>query len=708
MSLSAYPLIRDWLTVADGRIVLKSGKVDIGQRISTALARIVAGELCLSPGEIGVAPVRTGFSPDEGITSGSNSVEQSGAALGAAAATLRRHVAAAAAQRLGADPAGLDLRDGLILDRASNRSLKLAELAAGLDPALPVDPDAEPLPAARRIPLAKTPPRGLAEMVRGAFVYVHDLQRPGMLHARTVRPPHAGARLRGVDPDALAAIEAQGFRLVRDGSFLAVAGAREYPAIRAARRLAGACDWDMGDGLPEADIFQCLKRAPRTSLPVVDGKPRDGAIAAPVDAPTHAARYRRPYQMHGALAPSAALAELREGRLTVHTHSQGIYPLRQSIADSLGVSADRIELIHVPGSGCYGHNGADDAAFEAALIACALPGEPVLLKWSREDEHAWEPYAPAMQVEVAARLAPDGQVEAWSQEACSGTHGGRPRPGPNRAGPARLAANRLRADPVPAFVPEPNMGVHAGIHRNLDPIYAFADRRLVKHLVHGLPLRTSAMRCLGGAANVFAIESFMDELASKAGRDPLAFRRAHLADPRALAVLEAMAERAGRAAGPPEGAGRGIAYAQYKNAMARAAVCVDLRVTDAAEIRLDRVVLAADAGRIVDPDGLTAQLEGGFLQAASWTLHEAVTYDRDGIRSTDWETYPVLRFDNVPDIEVVLLDHPGSKSLGAGEAACGPSVAAIANAVADATGLRLRRLPFTPGAIRAAAAGPSV
>ena len=365
---------------------------------------------------------------------------------------------------------------------------------------------------------------------------------------------------------------------------------------------------------------------------------------------------------------------------------------------------DRIEITHAAGSGCYGHNGADDAAFEAALIARAVPGTPILLKWTRQEEHAWEPYAPAMVIDVAARLDQTGrQVTAWWQAAYSDTHRGRPRPGLNRAGPARLLANRLRAKPTPPYVPEPNMGVHAGLHRNLDPIYTFPDRRLVKHLVHDLPLRTSAMRCLGGAANIFAIESFMDELALEAGSDPLAFRRAHLTDDRAHAVLDALEGQALWAAGPPPGAGRGLAYAQYKNAMARVAVCVDLDVTDRAEIRLLRAVIAADAGRIVDPDGLSAQLEGGFLQAASWTLCEEVSFDREGIRSTDWETYPVLRFDNVPEIQVVLIDAPKSKPLGAGEAACGPAIAAIANAVCNATGLRLRQLPFTASAIRAKA-----
>jgi CO/xanthine dehydrogenase Mo-binding subunit len=704
MSLAAHPLIRDWLVVEDGRIVLTSGKVDIGQRISTALARIVAEELCLTPEEVGVAPVRTGYSPDEGITSGSNSIEQSGAALRAAAASLRHHLLEAASEHLDVDQAGLKMLDGLIHDTGSNRCLKITDLAAALDPELPVNPAVDALSALPRQPLPKTPPRGLADMIRGTFRYVQDLERTGMLHARVVRPPSPHASLRGVEPNAIESLNKKDVRIIRDGSFLAVAGEREYPTIQAAKYLARCCDWDRGAGLAEDDIFTRLKEAPRTSLPVVEGKPLDAALPAPLSTPSHAATYKRPYQMHGSLAPSAALAEWRDDRLTLYTHSQGIYPLRESIAESFCMPPDRIEITHAAGSGCYGHNGADDAAFEAALIARAVPEIPVLLKWTREDEHAWEPYAPAMVVEVAARLDRAGQkVTAWSQEAYSDTHRGRPRPGLNRAGPARLLANRHRAKPIPPYVPEPNMGVHAGLHRNLDPIYTFPDRRLVKHLVHDLPLRTSAMRCLGGAANIFAIESFMDELALEAGRDPLAFRREHLADDRAIAVLDALESHALGASGPLPGTGRGLAYAQYKNAMARVAVSVDLEVTDRAEVCLNRAVIAADAGRIVDPDGLSAQLEGGFMQAASWTLCEEVTFDRGGIRSTDWETYPVLRFDNVPEIEVVLIDAPKSNSLGAGEAACGPAIAAIANAICNATGLRLRRLPFTASAIQAEA-----
>jgi CO/xanthine dehydrogenase Mo-binding subunit len=398
------------------------------------------------------------------------------------------------------------------------------------------------------------------------------------------------------------------------------------------------------------------------------------------------------------------VALYEDRKLTVWTHSQGVYILRAALAEAVGMAEEDVRLIHVPGSGCYGHNGADDVALDAALVARAIPGRPVLLKWTREDEHGWEPYGTAMAMDLRASLDAAGKVVAWSHETYADTFNMRPRAGANRAGPARLLATRFLADPPPPFVPGPAMGSHAGIHRNLDPIYSFPETRLVKNLVRGLPLRTSALRTLGAYGNVFAIESFMDELAGAAGIDPVAFRLGHLDDPRARDVLAAAADRFGwKGWKGADGIGRGIGFARYKNSMSYAAVAVELAVTDAAEVKLRRAVLAGDSGQVVDPAGLTAQFEGGFLQAASWTLHEAVSWDRDGVTSRDWETYPILRFDNVPEIETVLMKRDGAPYMGAGEATAGPTAGAIANAIHSATGLRLRRVPFTQDAIRAAA-----
>jgi CO/xanthine dehydrogenase Mo-binding subunit len=699
MSLDAYPLVSDWLTVQDDRLLVHTGKVDIGQRISTALLRIVQEELALPLSQLDIAPVRTDHAPDEGITSGSNSIEQSGRAVAAAAATMRAHVLERAIDQHGGTLADWMLEDGFVHRPGTNIRINLLDLARAVPPDLPIDPN---LP--RYIPehAPQTTMRGITEMVQGRFTFLHDIDLPGMWHARRVSPPHAKATLQEIDRSAINRVEAKGMQIIRDGSFVAVAGPREWDVVKAATSLGLACTWDPGRGLPETDIFAHLAPENAKRFPVVNGTPQEAPVPAPMDTPDASARFERPYQMHGALAPSVALAEWSGDTLTLRSHSQGIYPLRLAIADSLGLSADQVEITHVPGSGCYGHNGADDATFEAALVAMARPNTPILLKWSREDEHAWEPFAPAMAIQVDAKLA-DGRIIAFSAEAYSDTHRGRPRPGPNRAGPAKLIANRFRADAMAPYVSPPNMGTHAGVHRNLDPIYAFPEKRLVKNLVRGLPHRTSAMRCLGAAANVFAIESFMDDMARHVEADPIAFRQTHLEDPRAFAVLQELDRRI-RARGPKrDGIGCGIAYAQYKNVMTRVGVAVDVMVTDAAEVRLDQAIIVADAGRVIDPDGLTAQLEGGFMQAASWALCEEVTWDRDGIQSCDWDSYPVIRFDNVPEIDVVLLNSLDQPSVGAGEASPGPTVAAIANAIHDCTGLRLRRMPFTADALTQAA-----
>ena len=701
-SLDNSPDLDDWVAIeAPGRVRIRTGKVDIGQRISTALAMIAAEELDVDYGRIDIAPAETQRAPDEGITSGSNSMQQSGNAVRLAAATARRHLLGLAAAVLEVEAASLDITDGLIQSRATNRSVTYWDLLGGQRFAIAVDLNA-PTKSADSYTIVGQPrtARGMADFVTGQARFVHDMTMPGMVHARVVRPPHTHATLRGLDAAAAARLEADGIAITRDGSFLAVAGGDEYAVVKAVARLNAAADWDGGAGLEPQDIFDRLTGNERISLPVIEGTPVDAPVPPRPANFTHRARYERPYHMHGTIGSSAALAAFEDGGLTIWTHSQGITFLRQALAGVLGMEIGDIGIHHAPGAGCYGHNGADDAALDAALIARAMPGTPVLLKWSREDEHAWEPYGSCMAMELCASLDGAGAVAAWSHETYSDTHVMRPRPG--GAGPSRLLAARFLADPLHPADPPPNMTRHAGLHRNLDPLYRFPEPRLVKHLVRGLPLRTSAMRTLGGYANIFAIESFMDELAEAAGAEALEFRLRHLEDQRARAGLEAMAERL-NAVPLPAGHGRGIAVAQYTNAKCYAAVGIDLSVGDDARIKLHRAVVAGDAGQVVDPDGLTAQLEGGLLQAASWTLYEEVTFDRDGITSRDWDGYPILRFTNVPAIETILIDRPNAPFLGAGEASCGPTAGAIANAVKQATGLRLRRLPFTPDALRRAA-----
>ena len=709
-SLTKNPDLDDWLTIgADGRVAVRSGKVDIGQRISTAVAMLAAEELDVAIERIDVIRAETGLSPNEGLTSGSNSMQETGNAVRLAAATARQHLLGLAASALNVDIATLDVDDGMIQSRATNRSTTYWDLAGGEALGIPIDPDVQvKAPEVYRIVGRHAATRYMDDIVTGRPYFVHDMTMPGMVHGRVVRPPHYHARLRSLDEAVAGRLVADGVSVVRDGSFLAVTAEDEYAAVKAAERLAAGADWQIGDGLESQDVFTRLTENERVSLPVVGGVPQRQPVPKLGDPPaaaavTMTARYEKPYYMHGSIGPSAALALYEGGKLSVWTHSQGVYVLRASMAEALDMAIENLTLTHVPGSGCYGHNGADDVALDAALVARAVPGTPVLLKWTREDEHAWEPYGSCMVLELRASLDSDGIVTDWSHESYSDTYNTRPRPGAEKIGAARLLATRYLAAPLVAPIPQPVMVRHSGIHRNLDPLYNFADRRLVKHLVRNMPLRTSALRALGAYGNVFAIESFMDELAAATGQDPVDFRLRHLDDSRAADVLNAVRQRMSEWGEAADGHGHGIAFAQYKNIQTYAAVGIEVEVTDDAIVRLRRAVIAADAGQVVDPGGLTSQLEGGLIQAASWALYEEVRYDRDGISSRDWNSYPILRFDNVPAIETVLLDRPDAPFLGAGEATAGPSGAAIANAVRRATGLTLRRLPLTPDALRAAA-----
>jgi CO/xanthine dehydrogenase Mo-binding subunit len=497
-------------------------------------------------------------------------------------------------------------------------------------------------------------------------------------------------------------------QVVHDGSFLAVVAEREEQAVKAMEALRESATWEGEISLPRQDsLFDYLLSQPEQPMLVVDGTPVGDpipAIQVPKEAEhTLTASYYRPFQMHASLGPSAAVAQMADDSLTVWTHAQGVYPPQRAIAQVLGMSEHNVRVIHLEGPGCFGHTGADDAALDAALLARALPGRPVSLKWMRADEHIWEPYGPAAVIKMQASLDADGDVVDWNHDVWGYSHLGRPRADGDTSG--LLAAWHL-AEPFARPEPPPSTTPHVSIYRNADPLYAFPRRRIVKHYVPNSPLRVSTLRSLGAYANVFAIESFMDELAHKVGADPVEFRLRHLADQRARAVIEAVAEKAHWRPGQwsqGEGRGRGIAFAQYKNRQCYIAVIVDLRVDkDSGLICLERAVIAADAGQIVNPDGLSAQLEGGFVQGASWTLKEQVSFDRNGVASTDWYSYPVVRLTEAPEIETVLLNRPGEPWLGSGEAAPMPTGAAIANAIWAAVGVRLRRIPFTPERVRAA------
>jgi CO/xanthine dehydrogenase Mo-binding subunit len=428
---------------------------------------------------------------------------------------------------------------------------------------------------------------------------------------------------------------------------------------------------------------------------------KTSAAAAPVR--TLSATYTRPFLCHGSIGPSCAVAQWRDDKLTVWTHSQGVYPLRGDLAKVFALDPANVHCIHTEGAGCYGHNGADDVALDAALVARASGGRPVKLQWMRDDEFQWEPYGSAMVMKLSGGLDAQGNIANWTHDVWSHPHNNRPGAPDGVNLLASWYLEKPHKPPFPADVPQPT----GGSDRNSIPLYDFPNQKIVKHYLPEMPLRTSALRTLGGYANVFALESFIDELALAAGADPVEFRLRHLKDPRCRAVIEAAAQRAGwQAKAKGDGTrGRGIAFARYKNLASYVALVADVTVDrGSGKVRVTRAVSAVDAGQVVNPDGVVNQIEGGIIQSTSWTLMESLAFDRTRVTTVSWNEYPILHFDDVPQVEVVLLDRPEERFLGVGEAAQGPAAAAIANAIANATGKRLRALPFAPERVKQALA----
>ena len=707
-SLARFPQLDMWVRVDPyDTVTLFTGKVELGQGLRSALARIGADELDVAIDRIRVETADTAHGLDEGTTAGSLSLEESGAALRQAAAEARAHLLRLAATELGAEPDALAVDDGTV--SADGRSTTYWELFGGrrfgIEATGLVAPKA---PEERRITGRDGRRADLEAIVTGRTTYIQDLTLPAMLHGRIVRPPGPGAALVSVDDGPVRTLPGV-VSVVRDGSFLGVTAEREEQAVAAAAALAASARWSEGSALPPPrGLPDWLRTRPAQQFLVVDGTAVEGAVP-PIAEPDGAARtlratYTRPYLLHGSIGPSAAVASWGGGKIDVWSASQGVFPLRAALAQALQVSESVVRVRHVEGPGCYGHNGADDVALDAALLARQADERPVRVVYTREQEHTWEPFGPASVVELQASLDDDGRLLDWNHDVWSNTHVGRPAEGPQ--GTSALAAAWLLAKPLREGVPGPGLTFHGGVHRNADPLYTVPNRRIVAHFVTERPLRTSALRSLGAYANVFALESFIDEVAEAAGVDPLEYRLSYLEDERARAVLRRAAKRIPWPVTTDDfGHGTGIAFARYKNVMTYAAVAVELHVDDeTAEVRLDRIVVVADAGEVIDPSGLRNQLEGGVVQSASWTLREEVTFDETRVTSSDWDAYPILSFPEIPPVEVELIDHPELPPLGAGEATQGPTAAAIANAVHAAIGVRVRDLPLTPERIRAAVA----
>jgi CO/xanthine dehydrogenase Mo-binding subunit len=687
-NLKANPELDRWITVApDGSVTIRSGKVELGQGIGAAMLLIAASELRLDPARLTWAPADTGRSPAEGFTAGSLSVEHGGAAMRVASAMVRELYVEAAEAALGAP---VELSDGVFRVPGTNKALGYGDLAGQVDlsvsaldrPAPVLVGEGDGAPGFRR--------PDLPGKLSGA-AFIQDLRLPGMLFGRVLRPEAPWLRLDGFDMAEVEALPGV-VAVVRDGAFAGVIAERDDVALAAVEKARRTARWSAMEEHPAWDEELSWLDPARVEAETLL---EDTGEQAP-EAMRLSASFVRPFLLHAAMGPSCAVAGWQDGRLTVHSHSQGIHALRKQMAVVLEVAEEAIDVSHVPGAGCYGHNAADDVALDAALLARAVD-RPVMVMWSRADEMAWSPHGAAMRVDLSAGLTAEGRIASWDCRVVSTPHVARPASG---NGIDLLAARDLAHPHAPSS--RSNFKVpDRGADRNAVPIYSLPGRRVTLHQLPQGPLRSSALRSLGAHANVFAIEGFMDELAAAAGADPLAFRLAHCEDPRATAVLTAAARAGGWDADDPggEGAGRGIAVARYKNSGAYYAAMVRVEV-DAA-VRVVSIHGAVDAGRVVHRDGLVNQVEGGAVQAISWTLKEEASWTDEGFAVKSWDEYPILGFREMPliETEVIRSDAP---PLGAGECSAGPVAGAIGTAVAHALGVRARRMPITRDRIMAA------
>ncbi len=694
VSLAANPVLSSWIRLSsEGQVMVSPGKVEIGQGIVTALAQIAADELDVEIGRVQMIRASTAGSPNEGVTSGSLSVQQSGRAIRQACAEIRQIFLAAASDQLGVGLDALDIKDGTISGPGNIRT-SYWELADKISLDRDATPSAVPKQSAKRTVAGHSVQRlDIPDKVFAHPRFIHDTALPGMLHGRVLRSELSAAKLTGLKEDAARAVPGL-IAIVRDGNFAGVVSQTEAGAEAALTALRKGATWTAGETLPDENgLAQWLKAQPSETT-VIDKRT---ASAAREKTRTIRRQYSRPYIAHASIAPSCAMAQWSGDRVHVWTHSQGVYFLRSDLALVLKLPLENITVEHMEGAGCYGHNAADDVALDAVLLAKAAGSRPVRVLWSRADELSHAPFGAAMAIEIEADLDAAGEIVDWRHSIWGNGHTARPG---RAAQPALLAATELQ-HPFPRYIatnpPQANGG---GADRNSVPPYDFPSWQIDCHRLLTMPIRTSALRTLGAQGNVFAIESFLDELAAERGEDPVAFRLRHLRDERAKDLIRSVAKRANWKPEKQSGRGFGLGFARYKNTGAYCAVIAE--VEGAEDISVKRLTIAVDVGEAINPDGVINQIEGGAIQATSWVLKERVRFDDKRITSNSWTEYPILRFSEVPEVDVELIKRPDSEPLGAGEAAHGPVTAAIANAVYDALELRVRSLPITRDSLIAA------
>lgn len=683
--------VAGWLKIeADGRVTFHTGKVELGTGVRTALAQLVAEELDVPVGRVSMVMGDTDLCPDQIGTFGSLTIMLAGPQVRQAAAEARLAVIELAAQRFGVPAAQVTTSDGVASAPAGQRAT-YGELVAGkaLDRAVS-GKAALKTPDRFKIIGQSVQRTELPAKVCGTHQYIQHVTVPGMLHARVLRPPLQGASPVVVDDAAMKRMPGNP-RVVRKGNFIAVVAERELDAMKAAEAL--RVEWGAAPPFPApAEIPRLLRSLPNSEKVIAATGDPGPAIAGA--ARRHEADYYVPFQLHASIGPSCAVADVKADGATVWSATQTSFLTRGSIATLLGMKPEQVRVIWIEGSGCYGQNGADDVSGDAALVS-QLVGRPVRVQWSRRDEHLWEPKGTAMSMRVRGGLDAAGNIAGWDYDVWSPNHALRPF--------FNMAGNVLAGEEVGM----PQRFLQAGADRNARPTYVFPTSRVTLHLLDRSPVRASSLRGLGSPQNTFANESFIDELAAMAGADPIEYRIRHLKDERAIEVLRAVGELARwerrPAGGKRDGVGRGVAFVQYDNTSAYVAVAMQVRVDPKTDkVRVEKVWVTHDCGLVVNPDGVRNQIEGNVVQTLSRALFEEARITPRGLASTDWASYPILRFSDLPDeVAIRLIDRPTVRAVGAGEPAASPIFPALANAIFDATGVRLRSVPFTPEKLKA-------
>ena len=699
-SIKLYRKISNWFNFDKNNVLqVYSGKIDIGQHISSTLALISSKITGINYDQVEIIKLNTDISPNEGKTASSLSVPDSGSAIKAASFTLRKSFLKYSLQTLKVDVDEIIFDNGIIKDINSNRSVSYWDFANTKEfneLIIPEEFDENEIKEFNYKNNQKIEIKTIHDIVSGKYSYVHDLKFPKMLHARIIRPPNYYSKFVEIINEIEDKLIELDIKLIVKGSFLAILSPDEFLVVKYLEIIKQNIVWEELRDLSYNNIYKSLKENDRDTLLVKSGG-QAFYEAIPIikdfkdkSCTTLTSEYKKGYLMHGPIGPSAACSIFSNNKFTIYSHSQALYDLKLSCSEYFGVDPENVTLKFIPGSGCYGHNGADDVAFEAGLLSKEFPDTHVLLKWTRQDEHCWEPYGSASLNKLTGVINDKGKIIYWSNEVFSDTYMTRP----SNTELDNFISYNLVNNHFIKRKSTPKTNAHMGIHRNLDPLYDFGETRLIKNLVHDLPLRTSALRTLGAFSNVVALECFINEIAKTKNIDPFEIRINHLSDERAIGVIKNLRDQMTKEI-QKEGLHRGIGFSRYKNSAAFCAVGVELKVNDDLEIKLINAWISVDAGEVAYEDGIKAQVEGGFIQAASWSLYEEVKFDTKEIISIDWDTYQIIGFDNIPNIKTDVLDKEGLPYLGVGEVVAGPTGAAISNAISDALGQTIKTMPFT-------------